>query len=398
MKILIIAPDLPYPPIFGGMLRNHGIIESLRLQGHDVTLVCHYEGKVPAVPEDLRVFTVRPPERTRIQRLRDLLLTNHADIARRLYSQAFVNILTELLTNEIFDLVQFEGLEMACYQPLVAQLQPSAKQVFDAHNAEYNLQQAIFDIDRKQPKRWLAALYSYLQIGRIHRFEREICQKVDAVVAVSQEDALLLQDFRADHHITIMPNGIWVDRYQGGAQNPFQHERNIVFTGKMDYRPNVDAVLWFAHEILPHLTDIHFTIVGQQPHPRLEALRGLPNVTITGQVESVLPYLQHTMVYIAPLRMGSGTRLKLLEAMACGCAIVTTQIGASGLSNTARSVMLIRDEAKAFAKAVDDLLNDETARHRYSRLARQTVADTYDWGVLIPRLLAVYSTIGVYDG
>jgi glycosyltransferase involved in cell wall biosynthesis len=166
----------------------------------------------------------------------------------------------------------------------------------------------------------------------------------------------------------------------------------------MDYRPNVDAVLWFGNEILPQLKDVHFTIVGQQPHARLNALRELPNVTITGQVDSVLPYLQHTTVYVAPLRMGSGTRLKLLEAMACSCSIVTTQVGASGLSNTARSVMMIKDDAKSFAKAVNDLLNDETARHRYSRLACQTVADTYDWSVLIPRLLAVYSTIGVYDG
>lgn len=398
MKILIIAPDLPYPPIFGGMLRNHGIIESLRLQGHDVTLVCHYEGQIPTVPEDLRVFTVRPPERTISQRLKDLLLTGQADIARRLYSQPFVNILTELLTNEPFDLVQFEGLEMACYQPLVAQLQPNAKQVFDAHNAEYNLQQAIFDIDRKQPKRWLAALYSYIQVGRIRQFERDICRKVDAVVAVSQEDALLLQDFRDDHHITVMPNGIWVDRYQGVTENPFKQERNIVFTGKMDYRPNVDAVLWFADEILPLIQDAHFTIVGQQPHARLNALRENPNITITGQVESVLPYLQHTTVYVAPLRMGSGTRLKLLEAMACSCATVTTQVGASGLSSSARNVMMIKDDAKTFAKAVNELLNDENARHRYSRLARQTVQQTYDWSVLIPRLLAVYSTIGVYDG
>src|SRR5690606_23656791 len=109
----------------------------------------------------------------------------------------------------------------------------------------------------------------------------------------------------------------------------------LIFTGKMDYRPNVDAMLWFASDILPQvrsiMPDVRLYVVGQKPHPRLEVLRDHDHIVLTGWVPEVTPYLHAAAVYIAPLRMGSGTRLKILEAMAAGCAIVATTLAAAGL-------------------------------------------------------------------
>jgi glycosyltransferase involved in cell wall biosynthesis len=158
----------------------------------------------------------------------------------------------------------------------------------------------------------------------------------------------------------------------------------------MDYRPNVDAVLWFAQEILPHLPDVHLVIVGQQPTARVQALAVHERVQITGQVASVLPYLHGASVYIAPLRMGSGTRLKLLEAMAARCAIVATPLAASGLSDAAKAAMCIAETPLEFAQAVNALLHDPEKRQTLGDQAREIVGQQYDWSVLIPRLLEVY--------
>ena len=141
---------------------------------------------------------------------------------------------------------------------------------------------------------------------------------------------------------------------------------NWFFTGKMDYRPNVDAAEWFSSAVFPDVLRAHpsteFVIVGRNPHARIRALASAKNIEITGWVDSVLPYLHSATLYVVPLRMGSGTRLKILEAMAAGCAVVSTLVGASGLHHEVRQAMLIVDDATAFSQAVITLLEDpETA-------------------------------------
>jgi glycosyltransferase involved in cell wall biosynthesis len=169
----------------------------------------------------------------------------------------------------------------------------------------------------------------------------------------------------------------------------------------MDYRPNVDAVIWFVQEVFPlvktRLPDIQFYIVGQQPHARLSPIGRTAGVHITGWVDSVLPYLHGATVYVAPLRMGSGTRLKLLGAMAAGCSIVATSIASSGLLSTVKKGMIIADGPTQMADTIVSLLNDPEARRVLGEIAREQVRGDYDWSILIPRLLDVYSTIGLGD-
>ncbi len=394
MKILIVTMSLPYPPASGGAIRVHGIVEGLHQAGHSVTVMCFHAGERPAaVNPAIRIETAPPPSRRISDRLRDLLLSRQPDIARRFYDETFADRLDALCRAEQFDVVQFEGIEAVCYLPTVQAAQPDAKRIFDTFNAEYDLQRTIFHIDRRTPRRWPAALYSYLQIGRIRRYEAAMCHAADAVIAVSPEDVRLLEPLSRPGSVHWVPNGIWVDRYITPTESPFTARRpQIVFTGKMDYRPNVDAMLWFTESILPRLDNVHLTIVGQQPHPRLAHLHAQPDVTITGWVESVLPYLQHGDVYVAPLRMGSGTRLKLLEAMASSARIVATSTAAAGLDATVRDTLHLADTAEDFAQAIRAVLADETPAEQTSR---EIVRQTYDWGALIPRLLAVYRQLGL---
>lgn len=402
MHLLMLTPSLPYPPHQGGALRNYGILRGLHAAGHRITLLSF--GDPSADQTALRsycedIVIVAPPDRSKLQRLKDLIGTAQPDLIQRLNSSQFAETLRTLLQETAFDLIQFEGLEMAVYLPLVRQIQPEAKLCYDAHNAEYELQQVIFEVDRQQIRRWPVALYSYIQARRIERAEAAVCAAVDCVLAVSDEDATALRNFRADKTVAVIPNGIFAEKYDNNHEEFDLGSAALTFTGKMDYRPNVDAVLWFAADILPLIQntvpDACFYVVGQQPHPNLQKLRGQHHVVLTGWVPEVQPYLTATAVYVAPLRMGSGTRLKILEAMASGSAVVATTRAAAGLPDEVRQTLILADTADTMAEAIVDLLNAPQKRDSLGAAARQAVAAHYDWRVIIPDLLDTYKALGL---
>lgn len=403
MHMLLLTPALPYPPHQGGALRNYGILRGLREAGHRISLFSFSDQTVEGTPLPSlcdHIVTVKPPVRSPAKRLRDLVLSGHPDLARRLETPDSREKLTQLLTSVRFDLIQFEGLEMAIYLPLVRQLQPAAKLIYDAHNAEYALQRVIAKIETKNRKRIAAAAYSQVQAARIHRFEKAISAAADGVIAVSDEDAAALRSFRVDGNIHVLPNGIFVDDYTTPPQQRLElGDHALVFTGKMDYRPNVDAMLWFAGDVLPLIREraphARLYIVGQKPHSSLDALRSRDDIELTGWVAEIQPFLHAAGVYVAPLRMGSGTRLKILEAMAAGCAVVATNTAAAGLHDDARRHIALADDEHAFADAVIRLLNDAPERARLGKESRAAVQAHYDWSALMPCLLRIYKDIGV---
>jgi glycosyltransferase involved in cell wall biosynthesis len=398
LRILILTASLPYPLASGGAIRTYGILKGLHDAGHEITLLSFGEGdasNTPLVAICQRIEVITPPSRSKIERLKTLLLTSQADIETRFYSDAFKERLLSLIHQHDFDLIQFEAIEIACYMPIVKQSGTKAKLCFDTFNAEADLQRVIFEIDKQELKRLPTAIYSYMQSRRIARYEGDLCRMADLVIAVSQEDQILLSQYRGDKRTYVVPSGIFVDDYDVPDKTIETGTNSVVFTGKMDYRPNVDAMLWFADSILPHIPQAQLTIVGQQPHPSIQHLAERENISLTGWVDSVQPYLNTASVYIAPLRMGSGTRLKILEAMATGCVIVATSIAASGLSAEAKSAMVIADNAADFAQAVTDLLHNPAKRLELGQCAKQMVKAQYDWSVLIPRLLQAYKEAGI---
>jgi glycosyltransferase involved in cell wall biosynthesis len=396
----------------GNALRNFGLLRGLVDAGCQVSLASFgtpTDETAPLTAMLHRLVTVPPPHRTLRTRLLGLLTDPRPDLALRFESTAFRAALNRLLVQETFDVVEIEGLEMAIYAPLVRAAQPSAAVLYDAHNAEYALQEAIARVEKRSPRRIAAALYSRIQRARIRRFEAEVVRAADAVIAVSEEDAQALDRLQGENagpmpeaptaeaeraRAVVLANGLFTDAYatdDGDAISLGEHA--LVFTGKMDYRPNVDAVLWFTESVLPlveaEIPDVRLYIVGQQPHSALGGLRAKPNIAVTGWVPRVQPYLHGAAVFIAPLRMGSGTRLKLLEAMAAGCAIAATPMAASGLSANALAAMALADDAPGFARAVIGLLHDAAKRDALGAAARTVAQREYDWRALIPTLLDV---------
>ncbi|MBI3287335.1 MAG: glycosyltransferase, partial [Chloroflexi bacterium] len=173
-----------------------------------------------------------------------------------------------------------------------------------------------------------------------------------------------------------------------------QRDGSLVFTGKMDFRPNVDGVLWFFERVWPRvreqLPEARFVVVGRNPSPRLRALRVDPRAVVTGTVPDVRPYLRQAQLYVVPLRMGGGTRLKVLEAMAMGKPIVSTSLGCEGIDLIPGRELIVADRAEDFSQWVIDLWQDEWRRRELARRARQLVEERYDWRGIAPRLEAAY--------
>jgi glycosyltransferase involved in cell wall biosynthesis len=431
VKILFLTPQLPYPPKQGTALRNWGLISGVA-QHHDVWLLSFDEnrdGSPPAAPPGISgEFAAFPvPPRSTLERLGRLATSTLPDMAWRLWSPQFMTKLTEWVNTENFDIIQVEGIEMARYAlELISpqrrkdiekkknnspHLSDSAvKIVFDDHNCEYLLQQRAYEADRANPRRAHAAAYSFVQSRRLMAFERAICQSADAVLCVSPQDAAHISALDPAIHPEVIFNGIDLASYDlpdvptpaASRGLPVNQAPTLVFTGKMDFRANIDAMLWFGQEVMPLIKKAVPTtrlyIVGQKPHARLDVLRANPNITITGAVDDIRPHIAKAGVYVAPLRVGGGTRFKLLEAMALRKAIVTTSLGCEGFELENGKDALIADAAPEFANAVIRALRDAELRRSLGDAARAFVEATFDWGAIVPKLESIYQKAVFDDG
>jgi glycosyltransferase involved in cell wall biosynthesis len=323
-----------------------------------------------------------------------MLTTRRPDMAWRLWSLDFRDRLTMRLAEAPFDVVQIEAIELAPYMPTVEAAKPRPLIVYEDHNAEWVLQRRACLTDLRTPRRWPAAAYSLVQWMRLKRYEADTCRRADRVVAVSEADRDAILAIAPGITVTVVPNGIDLEEYTDydGPVEPF----DLVFTGKMDFRPNIDAMLWMGREVWPLICrqrpQTRLAIVGQRPHVRLDPLRGDDGITITGWVPDVRPYIAGATVYVAPLRVGGGTRLKLLQALAMARATVATSLGAEGFPVTHGHELLLADTPEDFAQAVLRLVEDREQRAQLGEAARRFVEAAYGWDTLIPKLEALYTS------
>jgi glycosyltransferase involved in cell wall biosynthesis len=319
-------------------------------------------------------------------------------MALRLASEPYARRLADWLANEPVDVVQIGGIEMAPYLDVLDAASPRPLVVFDNLNCEYLLQKRAFLTDLRAPARWPGAAYSFVQWQRLRRYEAQVCRRADRVLAVSDVDAEMLRELVPGLDVTVVPNGVDTQTYQPELPDPdLQIPTNsLVFTGTMDFRPNVDAVLWFAQKVLPlvqaEVPDVHLFVVGQRPHRRLEGLQSDPAITLTGWVKDTRPYIAAAAVYVAPLRIGGGTRLKLLEAMAMGKPVIATRLGAEGYPVTDGRELSLADTPTDFAASVVALLRAPERRAELGQVARTFVEQQYDWRAIVPRVETVYAS------
>jgi glycosyltransferase involved in cell wall biosynthesis len=312
-------------------------------------------------------------------------------MAHRLWSPDLCAALRRLLAEESPDIVQVEGIELARYGLQVH----GPAVVFDDHNAEFLLQRRACLTDLRRPRRWPQALYSAIQWRRLSAFERRACLGAGATLAVSAMDGQAIARLAEPVQPLVVPNGVDTLAYRTDLPDnlPLRHP-NLVFTGKMDYRPNVDAMRWFHAEVWPRVRervpDVHLYVVGKSPSPEIERYGEGAGITVTGYVPDILPYFGGADVYIVPLRVGGGTRLKVLEAMASGLAIVSTRLGAEGIDLEHGRQAMLADTPDQFADAIVWLLRNPEECRALGSQARQAAEAQYDWRQIVPRLFPLY--------
>lgn len=401
MKLLFLTPQLPYPPHQGTTIRNFNIIKHLAPR-HEITLLSFGTeqelGDAGPLRALCREIHIAPhPIRTLAQRALTTFTSPLPDMALRLESKLMRSQLDGLIGKNSYDVIQIEGIEMSPYG--ASRTTRQLPLVFDDHNAEYALQRTAFESDLRSPTRWHAAFYSLVQWIKLERYERRVCERANAVVACSDTDAQALLSLDGQLPIANIPNGVDLEQYvpsDGVCAKPLA-ELSLVFTGKMDFRPNIDAILWFCNEILPYIRAeiplAHLVIVGQKPVPKILAREQSGAVAVTGWVRDIRPYIADAAVYVVPLRMGSGTRLKVLEAMAMGKAIVSTTRGVEGIKLTNGRNVVIADAPQDFARECIALLRDPARCRDLGRAARQLAEGQYAWEQILPSFNQIYAHV-----
>ena len=403
LHLLILTPQFPFPPHQGTTLRNYNLIAGLATR-HAIDLFSLLAPGDDPEAGDVRALvrtlvTAPQPERAASDRMRDLFLSSLPDMALRLWSaEAFARLVEHYAANPP-QALQVEGIEMASY--LLALREGLGFDLpivmYDAHNAETLLQRRAFVADMRRPIRWPAAAYSAIQTLKLGRYERRVLLAADGVAAVSEADADALRRQAPGAIPEVVTNGVDLAFYDPGTSYPDPFPKtgpHLVFTGKMDFRPNIDGVQWFADRVLPRLRtaypDLGFWIVGRNPHPRLGALAGRPGVTITGAVPDIRPYLAHALLYVVPLLAGGGTRLKILEALAMARPVVSTRLGAEGFPVVDGQHLALADTAEDFAGRCLDLLGQPAEAAAMGLAGRAFVETRYSWERVVPRLEHLY--------
>jgi glycosyltransferase involved in cell wall biosynthesis len=213
-------------------------------------------------------------------------------------------------------------------------------------------------------------------------FERAQCQRFTGIVTVSEVDKKILETEFGARRVFAVPTGVDTDYFRRDESVP--EEGGLVFCGAMDWLPNEDAAIYFVDEVLPRIKaeipTVTLTLVGRNPSRRLLARIGnRTDVRVTGWVDDVRPFVRRSMLYVIPLRIGGGTRIKAYEAMAMGKAVISTPIGVEGLPLTDGEHVLLAEGAQAFADAVVGLLRDPERRRRIEGAARELVERNFGW-------------------
>ncbi len=228
----------------------------------------------------------------------------------------------------------------------------------------------------------ISKLFWWLQWKKLFYFEKWICSKFTTVIAVSKQDRATFQSLYGLENVAEIPTGVDIDYYTPRAEKI--EANTLVFVGSMDWLPNEDAVIFFIHDILPSIKktipDIVLKVVGRNPSPRLKRiLTRVSEVQLTGWVKDVRPYIAKAALYIVPIRIGGGTRMKIYEAMAMGKAILSTSIGAEGLSVKDGENIILKDGASGFSQEIISLLGQEERRKMIGQNASDFVRGNCTW-------------------
>lgn len=330
-------------------------------------------------------------------------------------TDAMAKTLKRTLDENDFDIVHVEGLLLAAYLPIIRAAKSRPLVICDWHNIDSEVMQRY----SKHAPSMAQKTYALLTGKKLQTLERQGLTLFDGHFVVSQRDRQTLLEISPGSRIFVADNGVdcvfysdesienayalWLQQKRNSENSKAQNEdvfhlpvkRNrLLFVGSMDYHANADAVDKFVKELWPKIfarnPEIKFTIVGRNPSAEILALAKFPGIKITGTVEDVRPYYREAFAAVVPLRIGGGSRLKILEAMAAGVPVISTKLGAEGLEVKHKQNILLAEWGEDFSRAIFEIIENKTLRQHIGHTARSFVQERYDWSAIGKTLFNSY--------
>jgi polysaccharide biosynthesis protein PslH len=400
VRVLFLCQNLPFPPDGGALIRSYHTLRLLAERA-DVTAVCFYrrasrptDEAVRAGLEGLRAlagveaFPI-PQEHSRPRLVWDhlrSLLTGRAYTRFAYESRLVRERIRDLVARGGIDVVHVDSLDLVAYLPMLR----SVPVVLAHHNVESQLLRR-----RAESESGLRRRYLRLQARLTRREEARWCGQVALNTAVSPGDAEELSRIAPGARVAVVPNGVDTEAFTPAAPGP---REGIVFVGGHTWFPNRDGMEYFAEEILPLIRasrpGVRVTWVGRADEATREAFAAR-GIDMTGYVDDIRPYVDRAACFIVPLRVGGGTRLKILDAWAMGKAVVSTSRGCEGLDVREGENMLVADEPATLARAVLTLIDDADLRARLEAGGRETAVRSYDWSAIGDGLWKALADAGI---
>lgn len=402
LRILYFAPHQLWPANTGARLRDYHLARQLSARSSVTFVEMRKPGEEQHVPPNMglaKIVTLnKSPTYTPFKILRGLVGPTPITVLN-CWSIRSASQLAALVQVSQFDIVQMEGVLLLKYLPILRAARGFPPIIVDWHNVESELMWRYAKITGNWAKR-IAAERSAKLIVLAENQLLDTCT-THTVTADREREKLLAR--HPGSNIQVIPNGIDTNFYsvekilEASCRNGLTQCRpTILFVGSMDYHANVDAVTWFTRMAWPEIArnhpDMHFTIVGRNPSPEVRALAS-DRIHVTDTVDDVRPFYASASAVVVPLRSGSGTRIKILEAMAAGVPVVSTRLGAEGIEAQDDIHLLLADNVKEITLAVGRIVSSTEARARLSQAARALVCRVYDWSVIGKRLCGIHAEL-----
>jgi glycosyltransferase involved in cell wall biosynthesis len=430
MHILQLCPRVPYPPHDGGAIAMYETARGLAEAGHRVTILAintpkhHQPADVLAhLGPNVRLLTVDVDTRIRpLAALRNLVVGNYPYNVERFISRELAETLKQLLLSGEVDILQLEGALVAWYAmfitteivgPRIPGWQNVPSIVLRAHNVEYTIWEMLASRAGNPLKKW------YLQqlAGRLQVLEKSLLHRVDAVAAITEEDVTRLRSmFYAGLHspvsaktvnallkggegrpvFAVIPASYDLGRLPRAATPP--QPRTLFVIGSLNWLPNLEGLDWFLQEVWPQahaeLPELELHIAGLRPPEYLTSRPpGQDNVFVHGFVASAPAFMQQYELMLVPLLSGGGMRVKVVEGLALGKAVLSTTLGAEGIAARDGENILLRDGAAAWLQALRDYYHGRLPLAAIGQAAARTAHAEYDTRQVTQRLLSLYETL-----
>lgn len=393
MTLLFLANRFPYPPFRGDKLKIFHLAKRLAAKGHTLHLLTFLEDeKDRQYISDLQeifaeVHLVKLPKSKSLMRVARGVFSDVPFQVLYFRSPEMQYAVDDLLRKNRYDAVHVQHLRMAPYLAGHREV-PRLLDLPDAFSLYWKRR---LEISGNPVKKRLAKM----EFERVYQYEKEMIGAFDKVLTCSAEDQEYLEKEHGAANLALLPNGVDLDQFQTESHD-YSGNQVLLFTGNMDYAPNVDAVVYFAKEIFPLVLQkqpqARFLIAGQRPVKAVQALAA-PNIEVTGFVENLATMYSRAAILVAPLRFGAGTQNKVLEALAMGVPVVCSQVGFNGLGISDGQGAFMRTDAVSFAAQVSELLSSEKRREETGLVGKAHVRAQFGWDGVADKLEDYLQTI-----